>query len=226
MATSGTKTFSLDTAQVIEEAYELAGLELRTGYDARTARRSLNIMFADWSNRGINLWTVEQVSLDFTNGTSSYTLNSYDVDVLEAIVRVFDSTSSSTFSDITLERISRSEYLNIPDKNSKGRPSQYFIERKETPVLHVYPTPDDATTYKFISYRIQRIDDITASTQDQEVPSRFIPCMSLGLAYQIALKKNPQKSPLLKMEYEEAFKRAADEDRERTSIKLTPRIDY
>ena len=104
MATSGTKTFSLDTAQVIEEAYELAGLELRTGYDARTARRSLNIMFADWSNRGINLWTVEQVSLDFSNGTSSYTLNSYDVDVLEAIVRVYDSTSSSTYSDITLER--------------------------------------------------------------------------------------------------------------------------
>ena len=168
MATSGTKTFSLDTAQVIEEAYELAGLELRTGYDARTARRSLNIMFADWSNRGINLWTVEQVSLDFTNGTSSYTLNSYDVDVLEAIVRVYDSTSSSTYSDITLERISRSEYLNIPDKTSKGRPSQYFVERKETPVLHVYPTPDDTTTYKFISYRVQRIDDITASTQDRD----------------------------------------------------------
>ena len=104
MATSGTKTFSLDTAEVIEEAYELAGLELRTGYDASSARRSLNIMFSDWSNRGINLWTVEQVTLDLVSGTSSYTLNSFDIDVLEAIVRVFDSKSSSTFNDITIER--------------------------------------------------------------------------------------------------------------------------
>lgn len=116
MATSGTKSFSLDTAEVIEEAYELAGLELRTGYDAATARRSLNIMFSDWANRGINLWTVEQVSLDLTSGTSSYTLNSYDVDVLEAIVRVYDSTSSTTYSDISIERISRSEYLGFLTK--------------------------------------------------------------------------------------------------------------
>ena len=119
MATSGTKTFSLDTAEVIEEAYELAGLELRTGYDASSARRSLNIMFSDWSNRGINLWTVEQVTLDLVSGTSSYTLNSFDIDVLEAIVRVFDSKSSSTFNDITIERISRQEYLGLPDKNTK-----------------------------------------------------------------------------------------------------------
>tara|TARA_R110000803_G_scaffold134907_1_gene201903 strand:+ start:729 stop:1409 length:681 start_codon:yes stop_codon:yes gene_type:complete len=226
MATSGTKTFSLDTAEVIEEAYELAGLELRTGYDAATARRSLNIMFADWANRGINLWTLEQVTLDLVSGTSAYTLNSFDVDVLEAVVRVFDSSDSTTFSDISVERISRSEYLNLPDKNTTGRPSQYFVERKETPVLNVYPAPDNTTTYKFISYRIQRIDDVTASAQDQEVPSRFIPCMTTGLAYQIALKKNPQKAGLLKAEYEEAFARAADEDRDRASISLTPRIRY
>lgn len=226
MANSGTKTFSLDTAEVIEEAYELAGLELRTGYDAATARRSLNIMFADWANRGINLWTVEQVSLDLVSGTSSYTLNEYDVDVLEAVVRVFDSSSSTTFNDITVERISRSEYLSIPDKVSTGRPSQYFVDRQETPVLKLFPTPDNVTTYKFISYRIQRIDDVTASAQDQEVPSRFIPCMTTGLAFQIALKRNPQKAGILKVEYEEAFNRAADEDRDRASISLTPRINY
>tara|TARA_R100000544_G_C2211451_1_gene52198 strand:+ start:109 stop:789 length:681 start_codon:yes stop_codon:yes gene_type:complete len=226
MATSGTKTFSLDTAEVIEEAYELAGLELRTGYDAATARRSLNIMFADWANRGINLWTLEQVSLDLVSGTDSYSLNSFDIDVLEAVVRVFDSPSSTTFTDISVERISRSEYLGLPNKNTTGRPSQYFVERKETPVLKVYPTPDNTTTYKFISYRIQRIDDVTASDQDQEVPSRFIPCMTTGLAYQIALKKNPQKAGLLKIEYEEAFNRAADEDRDRASISLTPRVMY
>ena len=226
MATSGTKTFSLDTAEVIEEAYELAGLELRTGYDAATARRSLNIMFADWANRGINLWTVEQVSLDLVSGTSSYPLNSFDVDVLEAVVRVYDSTSSSTFSDISIERISRSEYLGVPDKSTTGRPSQYFVDRKETPVLKLYPTPDDRTTYKFISYRIQRIDDVTASAQDQEVPSRFVQCMTLGLAYQLCLKRNPQKAGLVKVDYEESFNRAADEDRDRASISLTPRLIY
>ena len=226
MATSGTKTFSLDTAEVIEEAYELAGLELRTGYDAATARRSLNIMFSDWANRGINLWTVEQVSLDLVSGTSSYPLNSFDVDVLEAVVRVYDSTSSSTFSDISIDRISRSDYLNLPDKTTTGRPSQYFVDRKETPVLYLYPTPDSVTTYKFMSYRIQRIDDVTASAQDQEVPSRFIQCMTLGLAYQLCLKRNPQKAGLLKIDYEESFNRAADEDRDRASIHLTPRISY
>ena len=146
--------------------------------------------------------------------------------MLEAIVRVYDSTSSSTFSDITIERISRSEYLSIPDKTTTGRPSQYFVERKETPVLKLYPTPDNATTYKFISYRVQRIDDATASAQDQEVPSRFIQCMTLGLAYQLCLKRNPQKAGLLKLDYEESFKRAADEDRDRASIHLTPRISY
>ena len=224
MATSGTKTFSLNTADVIEEAYELAGLELRTGYDAKTARRSLNIMFADWSNRGINLWTVEQVSLDISSGTASYTLNSYDIDVLEAVIRVYDSTGSSSYTDISIDRVSRSEYLNTPDKTVTGRPSQFYVDRKETPVLYLYPTPDSVTTYKFVSYRIQRIDDVTASAQDQEVPSRFIPCMTTGLAYQIALKKNPQKAPILKVEYEEAFKRAADEDRDKASLHLVPRI--
>ena len=226
MATSDSKVFSLNTAEVIEEAYELAGLEMRTGYDAATARRSLNIMFSDWANRGINLWTVEQVTLDLTSGTSTYTLNSYDVDVLEAVVRVFDSTTSSSYSDISIDRISRSEYLNKPDKTITGRPSQYFVDRKETPILYLYPTPDNTTTYKFISYRIQRIDDVTASAQDQEVPSRFIQCMTLGLAYQLCLKRNPQKAGLLKVDYEESFNRAADEDRDRASIHLTPRISY
>jgi len=226
MATSNSKVFSLNTAEVIEEAYELAGLEMRTGYDAATARRSLNIMFSDWANRGINLWTVEQVSLDLVSGTASYALNSFDVDILEAVVRVFDSASSTSFSDISIDRISRSEYLGIPDKTTTGRPSQFFVDRKETPVLNLYPTPDGRTTYKLISYRVQRIDDVTASAQDQEVPSRFIQCMTLGLSYQLCIKRNPQKAQLLKVDYEESFKRAADEDRDRASIHLTPRVSY
>lgn len=224
MATSGTKTFALDTGEVIEEAYELAGLEARTGYDAATARRSLNIMFADWSNRGVNLWTVAQVSLDITSGTASYTLNSYDLDVLEAVIRVYDSTSSSTYSDVSISRISRLDYLNLPDKATKGRPSQFFVDRQETPILYLYPTPDAVTTYKFVSYRIQRIDDVTASAQDQEVPSRFIPCMTAGLAYQIALKRNPEKAPMLKIEYEELFNRASAEDTDRAIVQLVPRV--
>lgn len=218
MATSGTKTFSIDTAEVIEEAYELAGLELRTAYDAQTARRSLNILFADWSNRGINLWTISQVTLSLVESTSSYALNSYDIDILEAVIRR-DNT------DISVGRISRAEYLNIPTKSTEGRPSQFFVDRQETPVLYLWPTPENSTD-TFISYRIQRIDDVTASAQDQEIPSRFIPPMVNGLAYQVALKKNPQMAAPLKMEYEESFSRAADEDRSRASVRLVPRIRF
>ena len=216
MATSGTKTFSINTGELIEEAYELAGLELRTSYDAQTARRSLNIMFADWANRGINLWTVAQVTLELVESTASYTLNAYDIDVLDAVIRR-DST------DISIDRISRSEYLGIPTKTTEGRPSQFYVERLDTPKLHLWPTPENSTD-KFISYRIQRIDDVTASAEDQEVPSRFIPPMVNGLAYQVAMKKNPQMAGVLKVEYEESFARAADEDRDRASIHITPRI--
>ena len=216
MATSGTKTFSIDTGELIEEAYELAGLELRTSYDEQTARRSLNIMFADCANRGITLWTVAQVTLDLVESTASYTLNAYDIDVLDAVIRR-DST------DISIDRISRSEYLGIPTKTTEGRPSQFYVERLDTPKLHLWPTPENSTD-KFISYRIQRIDDVTASAEDQEVPSRFIPPMVNGLAYQVAMKKNPQMAGVLKVEYEESFARAADEDRDRASIHITPRI--
>ena len=146
MATSGTKTFQLTIADTIEEAYELAGLELRTGYDAETARRSLNIMFADWSNRGVNLWTIEQVTTNLSSGTNSYTLNSYDLDIVSAVIRQIDSSSNTT--DLQLTRIGRSEYLNIPDKSSKGRPTQYFVDRQSTPVVKLWPTPDSTYTYK------------------------------------------------------------------------------
>ena len=143
MATSGTKTFSLSIADAIEEAYELAGLEVKTGYDAETARRSLNIMFADWSNRGVNLWTIEQVSLDLVSGTSSYNLNSYDLDIVSAVIRQVDSNGTQT--DLQITNIGRSEYLNIPNKASTGRPTQFFIDRQITPVLKVWPTPDSSS---------------------------------------------------------------------------------
>ena len=218
MAFSGTKTFALDIAETIEEAYELAGLEQRTGYDARTARRSLNIMFADWANRGVNLWTIEEVSLDLVQGTNQYNMNAYDIDILSAVIR---DSSTSPSTDIEIDRIGRQEFLNIPNKTTQARPTQYFVDRQITPVINIWPTPDSAN-YKLVSYRIQRIDDVNTSAENPEVPSRFIPCMVSGLAYYIALKKNPQKAGILKQQYEQDFKLAADEDRNRASLMLTP----
>lgn len=220
MATSGTKTFTLSIADAIEEAFELAGIELRTGYDAETARRSLNIMFADWSNRGVNLWTIEQVTTDITSGTASYTFNSYDLDILTAVIRQTDSGGNVT--DLQIERIGRSEYLNIPNKSSTGRPTQYFVDRQISPVVKLWPTPDSSATYQLVSYNMQRIDDVTASAQDPEIPSRFMPCLTSGLAYYIAMKKNPERVGLLKQQYEQDFKLAADEDQPRVSLRLTP----
>ena len=223
MATSGTKTFQLTIADTIEEAYELAGLELRTGYDAETARRSLNIMFADWSNRGVNLWTIEQVTTNLTAGTNSYTLNSYDIDIVSAVIRKID---GSTTTDLQLTRIGRTEYLNIPDKSSTGRPNQLFLDRQTTPVVKLWPTPDSTYTYRLVANTIQRIDDASASAQDPEIPSRFMPCMASGLAYYIALKRNPEKAAILKTQYEQDFKLAADEDRNRTSLHFVPTRSY
>ena len=218
MAFSGTKTFALDIADTIEEAYELAGLEQRTGYDARTARRSLYIMFADWANRGVNLWTIEEISLDLVQGTNQYNMNAYDIDILSAVIR---DSSTSPSTDIEIDRIGRQEFLNIPNKTTQARPTQYFVDRQITPVINIWPTPDSAN-YKLVSYRIQRIDDVNTSAENPEVPSRFIPCMVSGLAYYIALKKNPQKAGILKQQYEQDFKLAADEDRNRASLMLTP----
>ena len=223
MATSGTKTFQLTIADTIEEAYELAGLDLRTGYDAETARRSLNIMFADWSNRGVNLWTIEQVTTNLTAGTNSYTLNSYDIDIVSAVIRQID---GSTTTDLQLTRIGRTEYLNIPDKSSTGRPNQLFLDRQTTPVVKLWPTPDSTYTYRLVANTIQRIDDASASAQDPEIPSRFMPCMASGLAYYIALKRNPEKAAILKTQYEQDFKLAADEDRNRTSLHFVPTRSY
>ena len=180
-------------------------------------------MFADWANRGVNLWTIEQVTTNLTAGTSSYTLNSFDIDIVSAVIRQIN---GSTTTDIQLTRIGRSEYLNIPDKASTGRPTQYFLDRQTTPVVKVWPTPDSAATYRLVANTIQRIDDVTASAQEPEIPSRFMPCMASGLAYYIALKKNPERVPLLKQQYEQDFQLAADEDRGRASLHLVPHRSY
>ena len=214
MATSGTQSFSLNVADVIEEAYELIGLEVRSGYDARKARRSLNIMFQDWTNRGVNLWKVVQVSQTMTSGTAQYAMNAYDIDVLEAVVR-------RNGSDYSLERISREDYLNIPSKTQTGRPTQIYVERTATPSFYVWPTPENSTD-AVITYRVQRIEDASTLTNDVDVPSRFIPCMVTGLAYYMALKSAPDRAQMMKTLYEQDFARAANEDSERGSLRIRP----
>lgn len=213
MATSNSRDFKLDVSDVIEEAYELIGLEMRTGYDARKARRSLNVMFQDWMNRGVNLWTVNQVSLTLTSGTSSYALNAYDVDLMEVVIRR-DGT------DYTIDRITREDYLNIPNKTQTGRPTQVYFHRGSTPSIELWPVPDAADT--LISYRVQRIQDADALSNDVDVPSRFIPAMVSGLAYYMALKMAPDRAQMAKQIYEEDFSRAANEDSEWGSLFIRP----
>jgi hypothetical protein len=214
MATSGSQDFKLDVAELIEEAYELIGLEMRTGYDARKARRSLNIMFQDWTNRGINLWKVVQVSQTMTSGTANYAMNAYDIDVLEAVVR-------RNGIDYSLDRITREDYLNLPNKAQTGRPTQLYVERTATPSFYVWPTPENSTDV-VITYRVQRIQDADTLTNDVDVPSRFIPAMVSGLAYYMALKNAPDRAQGMKMIYEEDFARAANEDTERGSLRIRP----
>jgi hypothetical protein len=218
MATSGSRDFNLDVAEVIEEAYERCGLEVRTGYDAKTARRSLNLMFADWANRGVNLWTVEQDTKTLTQGTAAITLTADVVDLLEVVLRR-DGT------DYTVQRISRGDYLTLPNKTTQGRPSQFYFDRQIVPVINLWTVPENSTD-QLIFYYVQRIEDADALTNTTDMPFRFYPCMVAGLAYYMAMKRAPDRVQLLKSVYEEEFQRAADEDIGRTSLKLQPSIRY
>ncbi len=222
MATSGTRAFNLDVATAIEEAYELAGLEARTSYDAVTARRSLNIMFADWSNRGIQMWEVSKVELTLTEGDNDYSINAYDIDILDAYIQ---RTVNGVVTDYTLDRVDRNEYVGIPNKATKARPTEFWLERLKTPVIHLYPTPENSTD-KLIYYAWQRIEDASASTQDVDIPSRFMPCLASGLAYYLCLKKNTQKIPIIKQQYEQDLANALKYDEDRSSIRLVPKHEY
>ena len=219
MATSSSRDFDLDVGELIEEAYERCGLEMRTGYDAKTARRSLNLMFADWANRGLNLWTVKQATVSVSSGTASYTLlDATVVDLLEVVLR------NSSGTDFTLTQMSRSEYLRIPNKTSTGQPSEYFLDRQVTPTITLWSTPDDS--YTLVFYYVRRIEDADALVNTTDAPFRFLPCMAAGLAYYIAIKRAPDRIQILKAIYEEEFQRAAAEDASSTPLKLTPNISY
>ena len=218
MATSGTRAFNLDVGEIIEEAYERCGIEVRTGYEAKTARRSLNLMFADWANRGINQWTVEQGTIDLTQGQSAETLPSDVVDVLEIVLR-------RNNTDYEVERISRGDYVTLPNKTTQGRPSQFWFDRQIDPVINLWAVPDNSTD-QLIYYYVQRIEDAGTLVNTTDLPFRFYPCMVAGLAYYLAMKRAPERLQLLKAVYDEEFQRAADEDEDRVSLKLQPGARY
>ena len=157
MATTGTTAFNLDLNNIVEEAFERCGQELRTGYDMRTARRSLNLLTIEWANRGINLWTIEQRSLPLVAGTYEYNLPSDTVNALSAVIRT--NVGLPTQQDITIDRISRAEWLHIPNKNTQSRPAQYYVQRSVPTTVYLYPSPDATQQWTFVYYAIRRIDN-------------------------------------------------------------------
>ena len=218
MATSSSTNFELDVAEYIEEAFERCGLEVRTGYDLQSAKRSINILLADWANRGLNQWTIEQRTQSLTSGTAEYDLGTDVIDILNAVIR-----RSST--DFTISRISRDQFINIQVKSTTGRPSQYFLDRQITPKLKLWATPENSTD-TFVYDALTRIQDADAQVNTMEVPFRFYPCLTAGLAYYIAMKRAPDRVQLLKAMYEEEFERASAEDRDRSNLSLTPSSTY
>jgi|TARA_R110000787_G_scaffold1203_2_gene4310 hypothetical protein len=291
MATSSSVNFELDVASYVEEAFERCGLEVRTGYDLKTARRSLNLMLADWSNRGLNQWTIEQTSITLasdisdypggpltmtvgasgsftvgetlTGGTSAATASvtslpsattmaitipsgtftsgetltggtsaatttlsaAVDMTTAQKTIDILSAVITRDGTDYAITRLSRDSYLGIPNKAQTGRPSQFFLDRQITPVLKVWPTPENSTDIiKFD--RLVRMDDADEYTNTMQIPFRFYPCLAAGLAYYLAIKRAPDRIPLLKAIYDEEFNRAMEEDRDRASLTITPGFSY
>ena len=242
MTTSGTTTFNLTLNELIEEAFERCGAELRTGYDFRTARRSLNLLTIEWASRGINLWTIEQGEIPLVQGQIEYPLPIDTIDLLEHVIRT---QSGQGQTDINISRISVDTYATIPNKNAQGRPIQVWINRQsgatyppggqpegtnpstgvDHPKINVWPAPEQSNYYTFVYWRLRRVQDAGSGTTTQDIPFRFLPCMVAGLAYHLS-KKIPgalERTPMLKMEYEELWQQAADEDREKAPLRIAPR---
>jgi hypothetical protein len=225
MTTSGTTTFNPDLNEYIEEAFERCGAELRTGYDFRTARRSLNLLFADWANRGINMWTIEQGQQVLTQGTNTYTLPADTVDLIEHVIRT-GSGSASTQADLQITRISVSTYSSIPNKLQQARPIQIWIQRLQpAPQFTVWPTPDGSQTYTLVYWRLRRIQDAGGGTSTEDIPFRFINCLVAGLAYYLSMKLPGaiDRMATLKQQYDEAWDLASTEDREKAAVRFVPR---
>lgn len=222
MAYSGTYTFDLSIDEICEEAFERCGVEVRSGYDLRTARRSLNLIFLEWANRGLNLWTIDDTYVDMVIDQNSYSLDAKVLDLLETTITAGPSTDASAYAtDIQIMRVSRAEYFDLAKKGTSARPTMWYLHKSEnTPTLYVYPSPEKA--YRFKYYYLSRIQDAGVYTNNAEVPFNFLPCLTAALAYYISLKRSPMLSANLKASYDEEFSRAAGEDQEMVSFKVVP----
>ena len=232
MTTSGTNAFNLDLNDIIEEAFERCGVEVRTGYEHRTARRSLNLLTIEWANRGINLWTIEQGTIPMVQGTATYDLPVDTIDLLDQVIRT---QSGVNQTDINISRISVSTYATIPNKNTQGRPIQVWVNRQSGatepvtgiayPQINVWPTPDQSDFYTFVYWRLRRIQDAGTGASTQDIPFRMLNCLVAGLAYYLSLKipEAANRIDMLKMAYEEQWLLASSEDREKASLRLAPR---
>jgi hypothetical protein len=211
-----------DMPEIFEEAFERAGLEMRTGYDLKTARRSLNLLTLEWQNRGLNLFTIEAGTLAVTAGTATYTLPTDTIDIIEHQIRTGTGTNQI---DTALERVSVATYAQQTNKNTQGRPTQIYVQRLPTETkVTLWPVPDNTTAYTISYFRLKGIDGLSSGVGAaiSSVPPRFVPCLVAGMAYYIAMKKNPQMAANLKQEYEFQFQLAAGEDEETASIKFVP----
>jgi hypothetical protein len=220
MATSGTFAFRPDVEEIIAESFERVGMDAQTltGYQAVAARRSLNLLFSEFANRGINYWAVQNNTLALTQGTTTYTLPVGTIDMIDVVIR---ETVGGTQSDTTLPRVSISEYNQIPNKTTQGRPSQYMINKQYTPTLYVWQVPD-SNNYSLVYWSINQLEDITASNQDADIPYRWNDCICAGLASKLALKYMPDKFNLLNQVYERAFEFAASTDNDGVTLRVRP----
>ena len=235
MTTSGTSSFDLQISDLFEEAYERAGSELRSGYDFRTARRSFNLLTSEWANRGINLWTVESGTIALVAGTATYNLPVDTIDLIEHVIRQ-NPGNTSTQTDISISRISVSTYSTIPNKLNTGRPIQVYINRQsgiatpagiQYPTITVWPVPPD-NTYTFVYWRLRRLQDAGNGDGTADIPYRFLPALTAGLAYQIAMKipEAAPRLPMLQAEYERQWTLASEEDREKAPVRFVPRNTF
>ncbi len=240
MTTAGTTSFNLDLNNLVEEAFERCGSEIRTGYELRTARRSLNLLTAEWANRGVNLWTIEQGEIALNQGQFAYNLPIDTVDLLEHVIRT---GTGQNQSDLTITRISVSTYATIPNKLAQGRPIQIWVDRQsgatyppggqpegtdpitgvDHPQVYVWPTPEQSNYYTLVYWRMRRVQDAGNGTNTQDIPFRFLNCMVAGLAYYLSMKIAPDRMVSLKAQYDEQWKYAAEEDRDKAAIRFVPR---
>ena len=236
MTTTGTALFNMDLSEVLEEAFERCGSELRSGYDFKTARRSLNLLLIEWGSRGINLWTVEQGQIILNTGVATYPLPIDTVDLLDHVIRT---GSGQNQSDITISRISGSTYSTIPNKNAEGKPIQVWINRQTGattptgiayPTINVWPTPQAPDSqYIFVYWRLKRMQDAGNAVNTQDIPYLFLPALVAGLSYYLSMKipnMDLNRAQALKLVYDEQFQLAADENREKAPVRMVPRMSF